>query len=305
MTPGYMALCDYGDIHARIAALREMYSECRLCPHECGVDRASGQRGVCRSGTAPVVASWNVHHGEEPPISGTRGSGTIFFSNCTGQCLFCQNYPISQLGAGTEVSDERLGEMMLELQNRGCHNINFVTPTHFAPSVVAAIAIAAEKGLRIPIVYNTSGYERAEVIRLLDGVVDIYLPDAKYADDSVAASLSGFRGYAAANRAAIREMYAQTGPLRMEGKLAARGVIIRHLILPQGLAGTREVLRFIADEISPDVHVSLMDQYFPAHHALNHKNLSRRVTEEEYQDALDAFDDSGLHNGWIQDHSAE
>jgi putative pyruvate formate lyase activating enzyme len=251
------------------------------------------------------VASWNVHPGEEPPISGTGGSGTIFLSGCTGRCIFCQNYPISQLGTGAEVTEDRLAEMMLELQERGCHNINFVTPTHFSPSIAAAIAIAAARGLRIPIVYNSSGYERVEVLRLLDGIIDIYLPDAKYSDNSVAFSLSGFKGYVEHNRAALKEMYRQVGELKIRRGLAIRGLIIRHLILPAGLAGTRDTLPFIADEISRTVHISLMDQYFPAYHALKHGTVSRRITEDEYQEALDAFDESGLHNGWIQDHFTE
>jgi putative pyruvate formate lyase activating enzyme len=250
-----------------------------------------------------VVASYNVHHGEEPPISGTKGSGTIFLSGCTGRCLFCQNYPISQLGTGEEVSESRLAGMMIELQDRGCHNINFVTPTHFSPSIVAAISLAAAQGLSIPIVYNTSGYERVETIRLLSGIVDIYLPDAKYADDTVATRLSGFPEYVEHNRAALKEMYAQVGNLVTREGIAARGLIIRHLILPDGLAGTSEVLRFIADELSPDIPVSLMEQYFPAYRALTHETLSRRITADEYDEALKSFDDRGLHNGWIQDHS--
>lgn len=301
--PGYLALCASGEIEARISTLREYYSQCRLCPHECGVDRTAGQRGKCRSGILPVVASYNHHRGEEPPISGTDGSGTIFLTGCTGRCVFCQNYPISQLGSGGEITEDRLAGMMLELQDRGCHNINFVTPTHFSPSIVAAIAIAASRGLHIPIVYNTSGYERVEILKLLAGIIDIYLPDSKYAENDPAVSLSGFTGYVEENRAALREMFAQAGELQMRDGLAEKGLIIRHLILPGGLAGTRDVLRFIAEELSPEIHVSLMDQYFPAHQALNHPVLSRRVSEEEYEEALEAFDDSGLSNGWVQDHS--
>ena len=303
--PGYLDLCETGEIVSRISALKECYSHCRLCPHECGVDRTAGQRGICRSGILPVVASYNVHQGEEPPISGTAGSGTIFLGGCTGRCIFCQNYPISQLGAGVETSEDRLAGMMLELQGRGCHNINFVTPTHFSPSIVAAIAIAAARGLRTPIVYNTSGYERVEILRLLEGIIDVYLPDAKYADDEAAAALSGFSGYVEHNRAALREMHAQTGILATRDDLAVKGLIIRHLILPGGLAGTGEVLRFIAEELSPEVFVSLMDQYFPAYQALKHEVLSRRVSSGEYEEALEAFDDCGLTNGWVQDHSEQ
>lgn len=301
--PGYLDLCDSGEIKSRIAALREYYSHCRLCPHQCGVDRAAGRKGICRSGAQPVVASHNIHRGEEPPVSGTAGSGTIFFSGCTGRCIFCQNYPISQMGAGVEITEDDLAGMMLELQDRGCHNINVVTPTHFSPSIVAAVATAASKGLRVPIVYNTSGYERVEILKLLAGIVDIYLPDAKYADNAAAVSLSGFTGYVEENRAALREMYSQVGNLAVRNDLAVKGLIIRHMILPGGLSGTREVLRFVAEELSPETFVSLMDQYFPAHQALKHAVISRRVSSEEYEEALDAFDDSGLFNGWIQDHS--
>lgn len=301
--PGYLALCKSGEIETRISTLKKLYSNCRLCPHECGVDRTKGQKGICRSGIQPVVASYTVHTGEEPPISGSNGSGTIFLSGCTGRCIFCQNYPISQLGAGVEVTEDRLAEMMLELQERGCHNINFVTPTHFSPSIVAAIAIAAKHGLRVPIVYNTSGYERVEILKILTGIIDIFLPDSKYGDDAAAVSLSGFSRYVEHNRAALREMYAQVGNLRTMNGLAVKGMIIRHLILPDKLAGTREVLRFIEEEISPDVFISLMDQYFPAFQALNHGSLSRRVNTIEYDEALEAFDDSGLSNGWVQDHS--
>lgn len=299
--PGYITLCESGEIVERITELKNIYSNCRLCPHECGIDRNT-VRGICRSGTRPVVASYTVHHGEEPPISGTKGSGTIFLTGCTGRCIFCQNYPISQLGTGTEISEDRLAEMMLELQERGCHNINFVTPTHFSPSIVSAISLAASRGLQLPIVYNTSGYERVEIIKLLSGIIDIYLPDAKYADDQTAQTLSGFTGYVSYNRAALKEMFSQVGSLKIRNGLAVKGIIIRHLILPGNLAGTDAVLAYIADELSTDVFVSIMDQYFPAHRALTHKIISRRISYEEYQEALKAFDASGLKNGWIQDH---
>jgi len=304
--PSYLEL-DHNELLQRAAQAQALLSPCRLCPRVCGVDRLNGQRGVCRVGAPPVVASWNVHPWEEPPISGTRGSGTIFFTGCTGRCLFCQNYPISQLGVGREVSVERLTAMMLELQARGCHNVNFVTPTHFAAAILAALPLAIAGGFRLPLVYNSSGYDAVETLRLLDGVVDVYLPDAKYADDETAKRISGFLGYVAANRAALQEMYRQVGEelvLNDEG-VAVRGMIVRHLVLPGGLAGTREVLRWIATNLSPRVPVSLMDQYFPAHRALGHPLLSRKLTEEEYLDALAAFDESGLEHGWRQEHEEE
>ena len=304
MYPSYLELHRSGELKRRIERAYAMLSQCRLCPRECGVDRLRGERGFCRAGAEPIVASWNVHPWEEPPISGTRGSGTIFFSGCTGRCLFCQNYPISQLGVGNTVSVQQLAEMMLELQDRGCHNINLVTPTHFVPQILAALELAIEGGLRLPLVYNTSGYERVETLKLLDGVVDIYLPDAKYTDDETARRLSGFVRYVEANRAALREMFRQVGDeLVLDGEgIARRGLIVRHLVLPEGLAGTPEVLRWIAENLSPRVHVSLMDQYFPAHKAVGHPVLGRKITAEEYAEALRAFEEAGLTNGWMQEH---
>ena len=253
-------------------------------------------------GDQPKVSSWNLHRWEEPPISGMRGSGTIFFSGCTGRCRFCQNYPISQLGYGEVVSVERLAAMMLELQHKGAHNINFVTPTHFMPQILSALPIAIEGGLRLPLVYNTSGYERVEALRLLEGVVDIWLPDSKYADNRTARRLSGFKDYVGNNRAALREICRQVGAdLDLDGEgIARRGMIIRHLVLPGSLAGTGDVLMWIAEHLSPAIHVSLMDQYFPAHRAIGDPLLGRKITFEEYELALKAFDTADLERGWCQ-----
>jgi putative pyruvate formate lyase activating enzyme len=305
--PGYLALHRSGELARRIQAAREVLASCRLCPRECGVDRLNGKAGFCKAGPLPRVASWNTHRWEEPPISGTRGSGTIFFSHCTGRCIFCQNYPISQLGVGNDVSVERLAEMMLELQARGCHNINFVTPTHYVSQILEALPHAIAGGLRIPLLYNTSGYDSLETIRLLDGVVDIYLPDAKYADEAVAHEVSGFPGYVAANRAALREMLRQVGDTLVcdEDGIARHGLIVRHLVLPGGLAQTREVLHWLASELSPRVHISLMDQYFSAHKALTHPILGRKVSDEEYLDALAAFDEAGFEDGWRQERELD
>lgn len=304
--PSYLNLYRNDDLARRIERAYASLEDCRLCPRECGVNRLRGKQGFCRAGALPKVASWNVHLWEEPPISGSRGSGTIFFSGCTGRCLFCQNYPISQLGVGNEIAVERLAEMTLELQRQGCHNINLVTPTHFVPQILAALPHAIESGLRLPLVYNTSGYEMVEVLELLEGVVDIYLPDAKYADDATARRLSGFVGYVEANHAALQEMYRQVGEELVldpdDGDVARRGLIVRHLVLPDGLAGTPQVLRWLAENLSPRVHVSLMDQYFPAHKAVGHPVLGRKITDEEYEDALRAFDNVGLENGWRQEH---
>ena len=301
--PSYLALATSGELERRAREAWDGLTACRLCPRQCSVDRLAGQTGVCRMGAQPVVASWNVHCGEEPPISGRRGSGTIFFSGCSGRCLFCQNYPISQLRVGRQVTVERLAGMMLELQGRGCHNINLVTPTHFVSAILRALVVAAARGLRLPLVYNCSGYESVETLRLLDGVVDIYLPDAKYADDEAARELSGFPGYVEANRAALKEMLRQVGPQLVldETGVCQRGMIIRHLVLPHGLSQTRQVLSWIARELSPQVAVSLMSQYFPAYLALDHPYLGRKITDEEWEEAADAFDASGLENGYIQE----
>lgn len=302
--PGYLRLHRSGELAARARAAMAALARCQVCPRACAVNRLDGGRGVCNSGAEPVVASWNSHPWEEPPISGTAGSGTIFFSRCTGKCCFCQNFSISQLGYGNQVSVQRLAEMWLELQARGCHNINFVTPTHFAPQIVAAADIAAAGGLRVPLVYNTSGYETVATLRMLEGVIDIWLPDAKYANDAVARRISGFPNYLAHNRAALREIFRQVGDelILDEQSIARRGMIIRHLVLPDGLDGAAEVLRWIATELSPRVHVSLMDQYFPTHRAVNDPVLGRKITPEEYEAALEAFEAAGLENGWMQEH---
>jgi len=303
---GYLQLAERGGLEDRLRRARELLVSCVLCPRRCGVNRLEGELGYCRAGADPVVASWNVHPWEEPPISGTRGSGTVFFTHCTARCAFCQNYPISQLGVGDPVSVERLAEMMVELQDKGCHNINFVTPTHFAAQIVLALPHAIQLGLRIPLVYNTSGYDSPETLQLLHGIVDIYLPDAKYADDKVARKVSGFRGYVKADRLALKEIFRQVGEELVvdEEGIAARGMIIRHLVLPGGLAGSAEVFAWIARELSPNVHVSVMNQYFPAHRALNDPVLGRKVSPDEYLEAMEAFERAGLQNGWFQEQDA-
>ncbi len=277
-------------------------SQCELCPRRCGVDRFKGERGVCGMGALAKVSSWNLHAWEEPPISGTQGSGTIFFSGCSGRCRFCQNYPISHFGYGEEVQVERLAEMMLELQHKGAHNVNLVTASQFLPHFLAALPIAIAGGLHVPLVYNTSGYERVEALRLLEGLVDVWLPDAKYADNDTASRLSGFERYVVYNQAALKEIHRQVGDDLVLGDdgLAVRGMIVRHLVLPQGLSGTAEVLAWIARYLSPRVHVSLMDQYFPAHLALGDAALGRKITTKEYEAAFEAFDAAGLTRGWVQ-----
>ncbi len=282
----------------------ESYKSCEICPWRCRVDRFSlKKKGVCRSGSRPMVSSYNLHHGEEPPISGSRGSGTIFFTNCTLRCVYCQNYPISQLGAGKVYTHGELADMMLYLQRKGAHNINFVTPTHFVPSILKALVIAVEKGFRLPLVYNTSGYERVGTLRLLDGIVDIYLPDIKYSSDLMAKKYSRAKDYVRYNREALKEMFRQVGPLRLNREgVAVRGLLIRHLVLPNDIAGSEESLRFIAEELSPDVPISLMSQYFPAYKAKDIKELSRPILPEEYERVLELMDKFGLRRGWIQEY---
>jgi len=298
--PSYLRLAERGELAQRAAEARRRLARCDLCPRRCGADRLAGETGFCGAGAEAVVASHNRHDGEEPPISGSRGSGTIFFTHCTLRCVYCQNFPISQRGVGRPVAAAELAEMMLDLQGRGCHNVNLVTPTHFVPQVLEALASAVERGFRLPLVYNTSGYESLETLRLLDGVVDIYLPDIKYADDGKARKYSAAVGYVEANRAALREMWRQVGPLRLDGEgVARRGLIVRHLVLPGGIAGTGECLDFLARAISPDLHLSLMSQYFPANRAGEFPELNRRVETEIYEQAVEQAERLGF-KGWIQ-----
>jgi putative pyruvate formate lyase activating enzyme len=291
------------ELEHRIEQAYGLLEACRVCPRECGVNRLKNDKlGFCRSGLNPVVASAGAHHGEEPPLSGSRGSGTIFLANCNLKCVYCQNYPISQLGNGAERTPGELACQMLWLQEQGCHNLNLVTPTHFMPQIVKAWGIARERGFTLPMVYNTSGYDSVEALRLLDGIVDIYLPDMRYSDNRVAMRYSIAPHYVEVNRAAVREMYRQVGNLELdEHGIAKRGLIIRHLVLPGGLSGTEGVMKFLAEEISKDVYISLMSQYFPAYKAAEFKELSRRTTIDEYEDACRIMESYGLENGWVQE----
>lgn len=291
------------ELQNRIEAAYKLLESCIVCPRECGVNRLRNDKlGFCRSGLNPVISSASPHHGEEPPLSGASGSGTIFLTNCNLRCVYCQNYPISQLGNGAERTPGELACQMLWLQEQGCHNLNLVTPTHFMPQILRAIGIAKERGFHLPIVYNTSGYESVEALRLLDGIVDIYLPDMRYSDNRMSLKHSIAPHYAEVNRAAVREMYRQVGNLVLdEDGIAKKGLIVRHLVLPNGLSGTEGVMKFLAEEISRDVYVSLMSQYFPAHKAYEFKELSRRITAEEYDEACEIMEKYGLENGWTQE----
>ncbi len=274
---------------------------CLLCPRKCGIDRLKGEQGYCKAGAEVRVSSVTMHTGEEPPISGTAGSGTVFFSNCTMCCVYCQNYPISQLGHGNVVAPEDLASDMLRLEARGAHNVNLVTPTQHLPGIVRAIAMARRRGLKLPVVYNTSGYECPETIRMLEGIVDIYLADMRYSDPEAARRYSGASDYPQVSRLAIRAMFDTVGLLECQSGVARRGLIIRHLVLPGGIAGTEATFEFISREISRDVHISLMCQYFPANRAPEIPELSRRITRAEYDRARDLLARFGFENGWVQD----
>ena len=280
--------------HVALARL----ASCDLCPRRCGADRLADERGFCRSGRWARVASFAPHFGEEAPLVGRAGSGTIFFSGCNLSCVFCQNYDISQEGAGREVSAQALARMMLALQRQGCHNINFVTPSHVVPQILEALVLAREEGLKVPLVYNSSGYDSVDTLRLLDGIFDIYMPDAKYGSDGPALKYSSAPGYTAVMKAALREMHRQVGDLAMDGDgIAVRGLLVRHLVLPEGRAGTAEVVRFLSEEISPNTYLNIMDQYRPEYKASLFAELCRPITGREYARALHLAAAAGLAQG--------
>jgi len=285
----------------RIEKAYKLLSPCEVCPRKCKVNRLEGKKGFCRSSEEVIVSSYNAHFGEEPPLVGSFGSGTIFFTNCNLKCVYCQNYPISQLGNGNKVSLSELAKIMLALQKRKCHNINLVTPTHFVPQILKSLKLAIKMGLHIPIVYNTSGYDSVNTLKLLDGVVDIYLPDARYADNENARKYSSAPNYFEIMKKALKEMHRQVGDLVTDKiGIAYSGLIVRHLILPEGLSGTKKIMHFIAREISLHTYISLMAQYFPAYQAGQFPPLSRRINRKEYREALRAFEEEGLGNGWFQ-----
>lgn len=302
MRPSYLNLLDSGELLRRVSRAYAALKECRLCPRDCGANRLKNERGVCRVGKIASVASTNLHFGEEPPITGTRGSGTIFFTGCNLRCHFCQNYPISQMGHGRMAPPAALAGHMLGLQKRGAHNINLVTPSHVVPQFLVGLFIAAKKGLKIPIVYNSSGYEGLVALELLDGVVDVYMPDIKYAGRDAAAKCSDAPDYWDAVRPALKEMFRQVGPLKLDDDgIAEHGLLIRHLVLPGLLDSPDKVFEFVATKLSRDVPVNLMSQYFPAHRAVDDAVLGRRITKGEFATAKTALHKWGLDRGWIQE----
>jgi putative pyruvate formate lyase activating enzyme len=294
--PAYLDLLESGELSRRVALAYRHLEDCDLCARYCHVNRRETTKGaICRTGEFARVHSFGPHHGEEDPLRGRYGSGTIFFSWCSLRCVFCQNWEISQKGIGYEVTPEALSEMMLSLQQQGCHNINFVTPSHVAAQIIAAVQIAAQKGLRLPLVYNTGGYDSIEALRLLDGIIDIYMPDMKYGDARLAHRYSHVRNYVVVNQAAVKEMHCQVGDLVMDDQgIARRGLLVRHLVLPESIAGTEKVLAFLAGEISTNTYLNLMNQYYPCYRAAENPPLGRPLLPKEYREALDLAERYGL-----------
>jgi len=293
--PVYIELLRKGELKSRVVEAYRRLGSCNICAHNCGANRLDGELGICRTSDRAKVSSYGPHLGEEDPLRGWRGSGTIFFTRCNLRCQYCQNHDISQTDQGSEVTPEELAMMMLELQERGCHNINFVSPSHVVPQILAGLLIAAQAGLCVPLVYNTGGYDSLESLELLEGVIDIYMPDMKYANPRIGLHYSKIRNYPTVNQAAVKEMHRQVGDLQInEHGLATRGLLVRHLVLPNGLAGTDQVVKFLAEDISLNTYINIMDQYRPAHKASQYPKLTRPITHKEYQQALDWAHDAGL-----------
>jgi putative pyruvate formate lyase activating enzyme len=301
--PAYLKLHQTGELKERSEQLWAMMKSCRLCPRRCGENRLERMRGTCRApGTRLIVSSYHAHFGEERPLVGTGGSGTIFFSHCSLRCVFCQNWEISHLGRGSETNISELAGMMLRLQEKGCHNINVVTPTHYSPHILKALGVAAGKGLRLPVVYNTCGWEQLEILRLLDGIVDIYLPDFKYWDSAMSAKFSaGAENYPEIAKKAILEMNRQVGVAKStEQGIIQRGLMMRHLVMPNNIGGSENIMEWLSENLPKDTYVNIMAQYTPAHKAYDYPEISRRITSEEYQKVVQRAKYVGLTNLHIQ-----
>lgn len=299
--PSYLRLYESGELDERVEELYNILESCELCPRKCGVNRLEGEKGFCKAGKKLMVSSYFPHFGEEDPLVGIHGSGTIFLTHCNLKCIYCQNYEISHLGVGELVSEERVARMMLELQALGCHNINFVTPTHYTPQLVRAIRVAAEKGLKLPIVWNCGGYENVEIIKLLHGIVDIYMPDIKYSSSEVAKKYSDAPDYFERCKEAVKEMHRQVGDLKIRNGVAYRGLLIRHLVLPNNLAGSEEILKFIRS-LSKNSYVNIMAQYRPEGEAFKYKELNRRPTRDEFMKVIELAKELGLTRGLQDKH---
>jgi putative pyruvate formate lyase activating enzyme len=297
--PSYLRLHKNGELDERIERFSKILESCELCARKCGVNRLEGEKGYCRSGQELIISSFGPHFGEEPELVGRYGSGTIFLTNCSLLCIYCQNYEISHLGYGEKVSIDKAAEIMLNLQKMGCHNINLVTPTHFTPQLVKAISVAAARGLMLPIFWNCGGYENIETIKLLDGIVDIYKPDIKYSESEPSKKYSNAPDYFERCKEVVKEMHHQVGDLKIDSEgLAFRGLLIRHLVLPNNLAGSDKVLEFLREEISKECYVNIMAQYRPCGKAYEYKELSRRPTQIEYLRVVDYAKKIGLHRGF-------
>jgi len=292
---GYLILHKEGKLAGRIAEARERLAPCTVCPRQCKVDRLADEKGICRTGARAVVSSYAPHFGEEAPLVGSGGSGTIFFTHCSLLCVFCQNYEISHLGQGVETDEGQLASMMVSLQRQGCHNINFVTPSHVVPQIIAALPKAVEKGLTVPLVYNSSGYDAVETLQQLEGIFDIYMPDFKFWTGESGKRFAKAPDYPQVTQKAILEMHRQVGDLAVDAEgVAVRGLLVRHLVMPGGLDETREILRFLAREVSVNTYVNVMDQYRPCGKARQYPPIDRRLTNEEFQEALSLAEDAGL-----------
>ena len=296
--PSYIKTYENGEFQKRLLNTAGILESCCICPHNCNVDRKNGEFGFCRSGALPKVAAYLPHFGEEPVLACTSGTGNIFFGDCNLRCVYCQNYEISQnrkKRKQNEISHEQLSEIMLVLQNKGCNNIGLVSPTHYSSQILSSIYLAITKGLNLPIIYNSNGYDSVEILKLFDGIVDIYLPDFKYGNDKNAKRYSKVYNYFESAKNAIREMYRQVGAeLIYDGETAVRGLIIRHLVLPNGLAESEKIFKFIAEELSRDIHISLMSQYYPTHKAIKYALVNRHIRESEFDKTLDLLDKYGL-----------
>ncbi len=293
------------ELENKIKKLNKLLKSCSLCPHKCGIDRYSGTDGFCHSGAKPVVSTSMIHHGEEPPISGSRGSGTIFFSNCNMRCVYCQNYQISQESEGEEISTRGLANNMIALQEKGVHNINLVSPTIWVPQIVESFSIAKKSGLNLPFVYNTGGYDHPGIIKMLKGIIDVYMPDIRYSDSSMAQKYSAVKDYVKFNRDSILEMHRQVGGLEIDKNgIARKGLLIRLLVLPDNIGGIKDTLDFIKNRLSGNTYLSIMAQYHPVYRAGSYPELSRRVSAGEYLEIIEYAQKLGLDCGWTQDHSS-